>query len=176
MDDARIDVYFRGEIAPGHSLAAVRQSLKTLFKTDDARIDALFSGRPVAIRRNLDADTARRYQQTLGQAGALVELRTVENVGSSGQSLAPVVPPTGAARAPTSLQPAHGSDAATGWTLTPLGADLLNPEERAPAVVAAVSGDFQIEPAGADLLHPEERRPWVVAAIDTSALDLDSTT
>jgi hypothetical protein len=176
MDDTRIDVYFRGESAPGYSLAAVRQSLKTLFKTDDARIDALFSGRPVAIRRNLDANMARRYQQTLGQAGALVELRAAENAGSSSQPFAPAAPPTTAALAPTLLQPPHGSAAATGWTLTPVGADLLNPEERAPAVVAVVSRDFQIEPAGADLLRPEERRPSVVAAIDTSALGLDSTT
>jgi len=176
MDDIRIDVYFRGEIAPGHSLTAVRERLKTLFKIDDARIDVLFFGRPVPIRRNLDADTARRYQQTLGQAGALVELRPAENAGSAGQPLAPAVPPPTAARAPAVPHPADGSTAATEWTLTPLGADLLNPEERAQAVAAVVPGDFQIEPAGVDLLHPQERRPWKVAAIDTSALDLDSTT
>jgi hypothetical protein len=178
MDETRMDVFFRGKVASGHRPADVKERLKALFKVDDERIDQLFSGRPVAIRRNLDVDAARRYQEALAKAGALVELRATDSADAASPSQS--VPPVSSSLPQPVAQPVQDATetaaATPGWTLTPVGADLLQPEERSAVTAAVVDiGALQIEPAGVELLKPEERKPVVVAAIDTSGLSLDST-
>lgn len=154
MSEPRYDVFFRGDIVPGQRLQEVRDRLRQLFRIDDARLSALFSGRPMAIRRDLGVDEAERYRAALREAGALVELR-------------PLVAPGVPAAAGSSVQ------ATDDWSLAPVGADVLRPDER-PAVVPVsvdISG-LEVAPPGVDVLRPEERRPVVVRNIDTQHLGL----
>ncbi len=58
--DKRYDLYFAGEILPDADLAAVKINLAQLFKADSAKIEALFSGKPVALKRNLDTISAKK--------------------------------------------------------------------------------------------------------------------
>lgn len=100
---------------------------------------------------------AERYRGALAAAGALVELRPVS--GS----------PEGAAAAAT-LQPAAGD-----WDLTPVGADLLRPEERGQSAPRAVDvGHLSVLPPGADVLRLEERRAVAAVSIDTSRFGLQT--
>lgn len=80
MSDKQYDIVFRGDVVIGHALADVKQRMAALFKTDTAKVDALFSGGLSVLKRNLDEPTAKKYQAVLLKAGAQV---TVEVAGSA---------------------------------------------------------------------------------------------
>ena len=75
MNDDRYTVLFDGRIMPGKDVARVQARLKTLLKTDDQGIVKLFSGSPVAVRRNTDLATAEKIRQRFAAAGAFCEIR-----------------------------------------------------------------------------------------------------
>lgn len=74
MTENRFQVAFEGRIAPGAELSEVKSQLARLFKTDPAKVEPLFSGTRVVIRRNLDEATALKYVQAMKLAGALAEV------------------------------------------------------------------------------------------------------
>ncbi len=158
MSEPRYDVFFRGDIVPGQRLNEVRDRLRQLFQIDDARLNTLFSGRPLAIRRDLGASDAEHYRATLREAGALVELRPLN------------VPDLPAAAG----LPAHATG---GWSLAPVGAEVLRPDERIPVMPVSVDiSGLEVAPPGVDVLREDERRPVVVRNIDTTHLRLLSST
>lgn len=160
--EQRYDLLFRGDIVPGRRLDDVKARVRELFQIDDARVAGLFSGRPVLIRRDLGAAEAERYRGALADAGALVELR-------------PAAPPVGEASQPAPVPAAAPRPAGGDWGLTPVGADLLRPEERNPQVPVAVDvGHLGVQPPGADVLRPEERPAVTPVSIDTSHLGLQA--
>ena len=75
MSAQQFDVFFRGDIVAGQTIVEVKERLANLFKLELAQVEPLFSGRPTAIRRNLDEATAKKYEQALLKIGAVVELR-----------------------------------------------------------------------------------------------------
>lgn len=66
-------------------------------------------------------------------------------------------------------------DAESGWTVAPVGEDVLRPDERRQVQSVVVGNvDFELAPAGADLLKPEERVKVEVPEIDVSHLTVDA--
>lgn len=74
MTDPQYQVVFRGEIAPDTRIEVVKVNLAKLFKTDDARIERLFSGKEMVLKKGLSREDGERYQALLEQAGALCEV------------------------------------------------------------------------------------------------------
>ena len=72
MPDARYKIVFEGELMPGAALDSVKENLARLFKSDADKIDALFNGRPVALKRDLEDGEADKYLAALQRAGANV--------------------------------------------------------------------------------------------------------
>ncbi len=72
MTDVRYKIVFDGELMPGASTDTVKDNLARLFKSDRSKIDSLFGGRPVALKRDLDSVEADKYLAALQQAGARV--------------------------------------------------------------------------------------------------------
>lgn len=70
MTQARFKIVFDGQLIPDMALETAKGNLAQLFKSDAARIDALFSGNPIAIKRNLAEDEADKYLAALHRAGA----------------------------------------------------------------------------------------------------------
>ncbi|HSX50746.1 MAG TPA: hypothetical protein VLF09_07300 [Cellvibrio sp.] len=146
MSAPQFDIIFRGDIVFGHQLAEVKTRLQQLFKADAAKIDALFTGRPVPLKRNLDEATAHKYRDALIKAGAMVE------VCPSDTSPANAAPkPAPAVRRPAALGAAE-------WTLAPLGADLLPAKERpaAPTPVQVDVSALSLRPAEGNLVDASE--------------------
>lgn len=81
--DQQFDVLFRGDIVPGQSLPAVKSALAQLFKATDDRIDAMFSGKPVVIKSNVDEETAKRYQALMKKSGAVAQVRPSQAASSN---------------------------------------------------------------------------------------------
>ena len=106
MSDRRFEVIFRGDVVPGQSLMDVKQRLAELFGAPAAKVEQMFSGRPVVIKRDLDEEAAARYRVALKEAGALVELRPVDpdnQTGNETNRADQTVPPA--------ANPARGADA-----------------------------------------------------------------
>ena len=70
MSQLRYKIVFDGSLMPGSSLDEVKANLASLFKSDRARIDALFGRGPVAIKRDLEEVQAEQYLNVLQRAGA----------------------------------------------------------------------------------------------------------
>ena len=72
MTDTRYKIVFTGELMPTAALDAVKDNLARLFKSDRDKIDALFTGNPVALKRDLSDAEADKYVGALQNAGAKV--------------------------------------------------------------------------------------------------------
>lgn len=70
MTEARYKIVFDGQLMPEMALETVKDNLARLFKSDPSKIDALFSGSPVALKRDLAETEADKYLAALQQAGA----------------------------------------------------------------------------------------------------------
>lgn len=161
-----LEVAFAGELVPGADAAQVRANLARLFQADPQRIAALFSGRRIVIKSNLDAESAEKYRLTLERAGARVE------VGPVGQ--AEVVAPVPVAAAAAAPVQAVGAPAEPAATSTPPGAfaalQVIPRDEYMAAFRDVAAPDFGLAPVGADL---QDQRPEPVApALDLSQLSV----
>ncbi|MBI2800077.1 MAG: hypothetical protein HYX63_07280 [Gammaproteobacteria bacterium] len=74
MAEPLFDVVFQGRIGAGRDPAEVRANLAQLFKIDAARIEGLFGGHRVVLKKGVDAAAGRNYQAALAKAGAETEL------------------------------------------------------------------------------------------------------
>lgn len=176
-DNIKVDVVFRGDIAPGQNILDVREGVQKLFKADEQQLQRLFSGRPVTIRRGLDRAQADQYRKALLEAGALVELKPAKGDSQASEAgvaeLAPREVPLATAddsiESGTVTAPEGGE-----FTLAPVGADVLRAEER--PVVDAVDVDISTlsaeMPAG-DLLDESEKKTVKAVEVDISHLSVE---
>ena len=74
MAELRYQVIFRGKTVPDTPIEDVKANLAKLFKTNDVRINRLFSGQAVALRKGLRREEGERYRVLLERAGALCEV------------------------------------------------------------------------------------------------------
>ncbi len=166
MSDEKYDVLFKGELVRSFEPAVVKKNIATLFKVDGSKLEALFSGKVVVLKRNLSFDAATKYRVAIKKAGARVDLVPVEpaldtnegdsdNAASSSDSLA--------------------SPAGVGYAMTvaPAGADVLNATER--KTVASVDVDtssLSVKHADGDLLNPDEKTRFEPLDINLEGFDL----
>lgn len=78
MSEPRYKIVFDGALQPGVDLTTARLNLADLFKSDVAAIERLFSGRAVALKRDLSHSDAQTYLQALSKTGidARIEAET----------------------------------------------------------------------------------------------------
>lgn len=161
MADARFNIVFSGELVAGADPQRVRENLAKVFKMDLARVEGLFSGKAVVIKKDADQATAMKFRAVLRQAGAqceMVPLGEAEEVQAA---------PPATAQAPASAQ----AEAATAQAAPP-------PAEQAPAAAAqsgqpadmetvgtirtggtGFSSEFDVAPVGADIAEHQEGPP-----------------
>jgi len=112
------NVVFAGELVDQAAPETARRKLMALFRLDEARVEQLFSGRRIFVKRNLDLDTAARLQDAFRKAGGRALIEPVDAVVDG---------------------PAPDSEAISGadsdrseLTLAPIGAPLEQIEDPAP--------------------------------------------
>lgn len=108
------DVYFSGEILEGYEIDQVKQAVGELFRLSGPKLEALFAGIPVRVKKNLSVEKAGRFRKVFLESGALVQIvpagqeppsepaapvpprasatRTTRNSRGSGLELAPMEP------------------------------------------------------------------------------------
>jgi uncharacterized membrane protein YhaH (DUF805 family)/glutaredoxin len=121
---------FSGDILPGHDPDTVKARLLELLRVPPERAERLFSGKPVVIKKGLDADTAQAYRRKLASMGVGIQVSAAD---------APAAMPTPPASAtPTlALEPMS----------SPADADAEAPPP-APGAEASVTADMQCPECG----------------------------
>lgn len=124
MTDPKYDIYFRGEVLPGFDGEQVKQSIATLFKASDSKLEQLFSGKVNVIKKSVDKATAAKYQQAFKKAGAkaVITLAKDEQLKNETQSLK--------AEPKKDKKDEVQSEQGNSWDVLPVGSDLLKPDER----------------------------------------------
>jgi hypothetical protein len=74
MNASRYKLIFKGQIIEGNEIEEVRNRIADHFRIGEEKIERLFSGRPILIRKNVDFLTARRFQNIFQKAGAICEM------------------------------------------------------------------------------------------------------
>lgn len=166
MSEERFDIYFRGDLLEGFFVDFVRADMARLFKTDEARLAAFFSGDAQPIKLKVDKATAAKYQKALKQIGARPIIVPAgqavpepEAEQASGHRPAP---------APTPDDEQSATADESDWTILPPGSDIGEAREAPPARVDTSA--LSLAEPGADLVDARtEPDPTVV---DTSSLSL----
>ena len=137
--DSLYDVCFSGQLLEGQPLHSVRQNIQKLFKTSPETLDILFSGETQLLKRGCDKATALKYKLAMERAGAKAVIR-----------------PRQASPEPSDDKLPTPTDEAT----------------RESSSQSPPAQDLDLSPVGSDVLRPEERKAAVTVNIDTSGLDL----
>lgn len=162
MADSSYRVVFEGELTGDLPEHAVKQNLASLFRMSAARVDDLFTGRRVVLKKDVDEATAKRFEAALGKAGAACRLEpmTPSDAASGTRPAAPAsAPAAGAAPEGGDGQPGGATTAAgdPNRTVVPL---------EVPDDLGGLALDDSDEPLGRD-------RGEGSPEIDTSGLSLE---
>ena len=172
--EGKFKIVFRGDIAPGFAMMEVRAKLQELFRIDGQAVSKLFMGRPVAIKRNLDEATAKKWCDIMLKVGALAEMVSEQPAATESANAQPGVPEIPENSENTASRESEAED--DGLSLSPVGADVLTPEERSPDVSQDVpTSHLSLDEVGADVLREDERKPFVELEVDLSHLQVEDT-
>ena len=135
MADQVYQIVFQGKIAPDSSVEEVKANLAKLFHADEPRIDRLFSGQTMVLKKGLDREAGERYRVLLEKAGALCEVVAIPS--SPRAPIPPKVPDRTKATPPSGPKASEGAE----------GGKTSNLMQRAAAMTSKVKavrpGDLQ---------------------------------
>ena len=104
LDPTRADVplqlVFRGECLDGYDPGVVRQAVARALRLDEARTERLFSGKPVVLRRKVDAVRADRHIARFATLGAVLRAEPSKPTSRRPEPLPSRGPASRTARAP----------------------------------------------------------------------------
>ncbi|MCK1790958.1 DUF805 domain-containing protein [Pseudomonas violetae] len=116
MSENRFKIMFDGALLPGVDITTAKLNLARLFKSDVTAIERLFSGRPVALKRDLSHSDAQTYLQALAKTGIDARIESEPSIQLSLSDIHEPVPEPAFIRDPQSpYAPPH---AAVGETVT----------------------------------------------------------
>lgn len=188
MSDVRLfNIVFRGRIEQGAAPETVRANLARLFRITPEKVEALFSGQRVVLKKNADQATTMKFRAALKQAGALCEVEPVSGTPAAAAPVgaappAPLASGAAAAVAATTATPGEQGDLQMVGTVRTGGAGFQGPFEvaelgaglgaqaSAPAPVAPDIGHLTLAPPGVEL--GELPRAAAIAVPDVGHLTL----
>lgn len=98
MTSVTYAIVFSGDIVEGFQLISVKAHMAKLLKADAAKMQTLFSGKPVVMKRTADKAEAAKYGTALKKVGADVKVRIIKPTEPAQQTASPQ------ASAPQSVQ------------------------------------------------------------------------
>lgn len=78
MEETLYKLVFEAKLQPGFKEKTVRKNLQSLFKADKSKMERMFSGDPIIIRKNLNEEKIRKYERAMVQAGACCRILSVK--------------------------------------------------------------------------------------------------
>jgi hypothetical protein len=194
MSEKSYQIVVTGELVEGSYLPDVKAKLAVLFTTSAEKLDPLFSGKRVVIKKGLGLDAAQKYVAAVVGVGLkcvaeamVVEAQQAPAPPQAGPSLAPAgsilvetpsvtvpqidtsafsVAPVGVTMDESSPVTAPDIDTSN-ISVAPVGGNLV--EHAPPEVPDIDTSALSVAPAGAPLVEAEQVSPPV---IDISNLDM----
>jgi hypothetical protein len=170
MIEKSYQIVVTGELVEGGYLPDVKVKVAALFGTSAEKLDALFSGKRVVIKKGLGHDAAQKYVAAVQKAG----LRCVTEMMAAETSPAPAAGPmAGVSVAPVGTVLAEPPAVAapqidtSGLSVAPLGGNLV--EHAPPEAPSIDTSDLSMAPPGSQLAESKTVKP---PAIDISSLDM----
>lgn len=197
MTDQQHHVVFKGQLIEGVSADVVKQKLAALFKISVTQAEAMLTGKPVYIKKNVDVNTAKKYQAAMQKAGAVANIvsanetspaananasssastttAAVKNSSSSanvklpGDSASSEIPNTTAPQTSVAL---NTNADISGLSMAATGSDLQTSVPETQKANVDVSGISMAEPGAAIISEPVD---IPAINIDTGELSLEET-
>ncbi|MEJ2453790.1 MAG: hypothetical protein P8103_06480 [Candidatus Thiodiazotropha sp.] len=172
------DVYFSGATLKDADRAEAKRKVGAIFKLEGEKLERLFSGKPIPIKRGVDMDQAVKYRVAFRDAGALVDIVPAgqpapDPATRPSPPQRPAAPANTAAATTPPPGPAETPAEPTGAGLS-LAEGPMNPPPQPPAEPISVP-DYGLSAANdfnlSDCAPPVEAAP----VPDISALDLEKT-
>lgn len=168
MSDARYNLVFTGDLVPGSDITAVKQNLAKLFKLDAARVEAMFSGKPVTLKKDADQATAMKFRAVMKQAGAQCRMEPVGEIEEIEAAPAPAaqaqpVAATAPARPAAEPEPVQ-------FGSKPVASGAMDMVGTIRTGGTGFSGEFDVAPPGVDMAEHEDGPPPTVP--DVSAISM----
>jgi hypothetical protein len=166
MAEGSYQVVFSGRIIDGAELDMVKHNVARVFNIDAERVEKLFCGRRLILKKQIDQATAEKYQITMQRAGALCEIENTAQVSSEAGAV------TGAAA--SEAQPGATQTATQQQSEGDAGISLAEPCVQ--LVEHAVVPEANIDTSDMDMAEPGiqliEHEAVPEANIDTSGMDM----
>jgi hypothetical protein len=156
---------FSGEVVEGQHPAIVKKRLSVILKLDDKRMDLLFSGQSVVVKKATDEKTAARYQTAFQKAGAKLRLLPADGVGGDVLSAQAADQTESAEGQETHANGQSELQVVGGMQVLPVGADMLREDERQTVDVPEIATEH-LSVQGSVFVIDEPERPVSVPAID----------
>ncbi len=177
--DERFRLVFRGETLDGQHTAVVKKKLGQILKiTEAAKLDHLFAGKPVVIRRDVDKAQAAKFQAAFKKVGARLRVLPVvlsveeleaQEAAEKAQAEADAIARMKAA-AP---QEADFGDSAA-WAVMPAGMPIFKDGEREePEVVDVPTAHIKLEAPVAFVVDDPEEETAAEPEPEIAAPDFD---
>ena len=99
MTEKAYQIIFSGQTVDGIDTAQAKANLSKLYKTDVSKIEKLFQGKRVVLKKNLNEDTALGYLTTLKNAGIICTLEEMPAAAGAMENDKPVAATTSAPQA-----------------------------------------------------------------------------
>jgi hypothetical protein len=133
MDDITYDIYFTGQIVDGYLEGAVKKNLAKLFNASPEKINAMFAGKPVLLKKGLNKESAQKFAALMKKAGAKAVAKSHGGPEKPAQDV-------DANSASPNTAPNQTDD--SGLSVAARGSDVINPNEyhHAEAVTVDISG------------------------------------
>ncbi|MFO7593979.1 MAG: hypothetical protein R6X15_08070 [Pseudomonadota bacterium] len=163
MSERRYDVLFSGQLVEGAALDKVKANVAKLFKVEVAKVEGLFSGNPVAIKKGVNEEVAKKYLIAMKKAGALCKARAAAPAKAK-----PAVGKPTAAQQATQRQEPPLSQSETGQATADAG-EAKYVIKQPPAGLGELSAASLDEPGAVLVEHQEVPPPQV----DTGGLSMD---
>jgi len=174
MAKGSYQVIFGGKILEHADIDMVKANVARVFSLPSDRIEKLFSGRRIVLKKDIDQATAERYKATLQRAGALCEIEDTLTISESTQA---TTMPSKDAAVMTVAEPgsqigehdevAEANIDTSGMDMAEVGITLSKPEPVAAADID--TGDINMAEVGITLAEP---KVIVEVQIDTGGMDM----
>ena len=169
MSDELFEVAFSGQIREGENSEDVKARVGKMFNADEAKIAQLFSGNRIVIKKNVDQQTAAKYETALNRAGAGCEVKSMSPPSAVviATSPPPLETPAAAAPTPSPVSDVEYGDVAPPPKTDPLGITGDDIEDLSVSIAPVGSAlqddikpveepqidisEFAVAPVGADL-------------------------
>ena len=77
VDDTRFRVVFLNDFKRGVRIAEIRERVRQRFNLSDAGVEMMFAGRPIVVKKDVDAEIAYQYKLAIDETGASCKIEVM---------------------------------------------------------------------------------------------------